>query len=208
MSNPASQPLAPGVDLAHDDDSYLLLYMADAASNRILAEAAFEVFVSRHWDMLIGFCHQQRFETFDNGAEAFVNATFLKAFDYAASFKPPTDSGEEAIRRKVQNWLFTILERLFLDARRKLLREIKARKPKEGEEKVGEPLEQTETYADSDFVPRETKRQAVSARRRTLMLQFSELGGVRISPPTPRPRRDPAWQRHGPSARGIGCRSI
>jgi RNA polymerase sigma factor (sigma-70 family) len=171
---PASQPLAPRADVDHDDDSYLLLYMADAASNRVLAEAAFEVFVNRHWDMVMGFCLKQRYETFGDGAEHFVNETFLKAFKHAASFKPPPNGDEEAIHRKAQNWLFTILERIFLDARRKLHREIKARKPAEGDEKITPLSEQAETYADCDVIPRETKRQAISARRRTLMLQFMQ----------------------------------
>lgn len=174
MSNPAPQ-LTPGVDLDHDDDSYLLLYMADSASNRELAEAAFTAFVGRHWDMLMGFCHQQRFETFGDNAEAFVNATFLKAFKYANSFKPPSKGSEEDTRQKVQNWLFTILEHLFLDARRKLLDEIKARKPINDKE-PSEPIAQAETYEDIENLPKETKRQAISARRRTLMQHFmSEL---------------------------------
>lgn len=164
-----------GVDLNHDDDSYLLLYMADVASNRELAEAAFTIFVGRHWAMLMGFCYQKRFETFGDSAEAFVNATFLKAFKCAGSFKPPHKGSEEDIRKKVQNWLFTILERLFLDARRKLLDEIKAREPI-NDRQLEEPVAEAETYEDSDSVPRETQRQVISARRRNLMQQFmSEL---------------------------------
>jgi RNA polymerase sigma factor (sigma-70 family) len=173
VSTTASQPLNPGADPDHDDDSYLLLYMADAASDRALAEAAFEVFVSRHWDLLIGFCRQQRFETFGNSAEDFVNATFLKAFEHAASFKPPHNADEQAIRRKVQNWLFTILKRLFFDTRRKLWREIDARKSEYGDEKIA-PFQQSENYVDCEAIPQESERQAVSARRRNLLEQFMQ----------------------------------
>jgi len=174
VSHQAAQPLVPGVDLDHDDDSYLLFYMADAASNRPLAEAAFTEFVDRHWDTLIGFCVTQRFETFGDKADDFVSATFLKAFENASLFKPPSKADADAIHRKVQNWLFTILQRLFFDARRKLHREIKARKSKEGDEKVAEASDQATPYIDSEILPRETKRQAISARRRTLTIQYME----------------------------------
>lgn len=175
MSNPAPQPLAPGVDLDHDDDSYLLFYMAEAASNRELAEAAFTVFVTRHWDTVMGFCHKQRYETFGDSAEAFVNATFVKAFKHASSFKAPSDADPTAIHRKAQNWLFTILQRLFLDARRKLRDEVKARQPINDKEPT-DPICQAEPYEDTETVPSETNRQALTARRRTLLAQFmSEL---------------------------------
>ncbi len=172
MSQPAAQPFAPGVDLERDDDGYLLLYMAEAATNRPLAEAAFLEFVRRHEAALMGFCYKQRFETFGDGAEDFVNATFLQAFDQAGSFESPAGADATTIHRAAQNWLFTILRNLFLSARRKLYREIAARKPKDEDEKHPEPADAESVDVQAPPSVRQTKREGVSARRRTLTLQF------------------------------------
>ena len=171
MNYPAAQPHPSGYDFSKDDDSFLLLYMAEAGSNRPLAEAAFSEFVGRHWRTMIGFCREQRLETFQDGAEDFVDATFLRAFERASSYTVKSTDPEQ-IHRDVQNWLFTILQRIFLDARRRLLKEIKARKRRDGDRTLPEAFEPSEIDCKASPMAVQSQREATSARRRTLTDRF------------------------------------
>lgn len=145
--------------------------MAETASNRPLAEAAFSEFVDRHWRPMIGFCRQQRLETFQDRAEDFVDAAFLRVFEKASSYTAKSTDPEQ-VHKDVQNWLFTILRNIFLDARRRLLGEIKARKRREGDSTAPEAFEPAEIDCEARPPALPSKREVNSARRRTLTDRF------------------------------------
>lgn len=105
-------------DLESEPDDGLITYMALKDDDLGLAQRACEELYRRHARTLIGWCLKNRAETFGKDAKDFVNATFLKAYDKAATFKFSTGATLEVRRFKVRRWLFQILYRLFLDGRR------------------------------------------------------------------------------------------
>lgn len=105
-------------DLESESDDGLITYMALKDEDPVLAQRACEELYWRHSRTLLGWCLKNRAETFGKDAKDFVNATFLKAYDKADSFKFSAGPTPDAARLKVRRWLFQILYRLFLDARR------------------------------------------------------------------------------------------
>ncbi|MGD0262430.1 MAG: sigma-70 family RNA polymerase sigma factor [Verrucomicrobiota bacterium] len=102
-----------GLDGETDDG--LVTFMAFKATDEETALKACEELHRRHARFLLAWSLKHRKETFGESAEAFVNATFFRAYKEAEGFvctdpKQGTD--------QVLAWLFRILKNLFLDSLR------------------------------------------------------------------------------------------
>ncbi|HEY5297272.1 MAG TPA: hypothetical protein VIK59_05060 [Verrucomicrobiae bacterium] len=111
----------PILELESDDG--LVTYMALKDEDAALARRACEELHRRHARFMLGWCLNNRAETFGSSAEDFVNIAFRKAYDKADTFICPVDANVETKRRKVKSWLFLILYNTFLDSRSAEIRE-------------------------------------------------------------------------------------
>jgi DNA-directed RNA polymerase specialized sigma24 family protein len=100
-------------ELHGESDDGLLTLMAFKDTDEELSCRACEELHRRHSQFLLAWCIQQRKETFGESAEAFVNATFIKAYREADSF---VCRDRANAKQQVVAWLFRILKNLFLDS--------------------------------------------------------------------------------------------
>jgi DNA-directed RNA polymerase specialized sigma24 family protein len=114
---PLVAPMDPVLELEPDDG--LVTYMALKDEDPDLAMRACTELHRRHSRFLMGWCLNNRAETFGDAAEDFVNLAFIKAYEKAESFQCPSNLDPALKRRKVVAWLFRILKNSFFDARDK-----------------------------------------------------------------------------------------
>ena len=100
-------------DLEGETDEGLLTYMALKDDDVDLAQRACEQLHHRHAHFLLAWCYKERYQTFGDSAEDFINETFLRAYRQAKSFVC-TDLSQA--RQQVLAWLFRILRNVFIDS--------------------------------------------------------------------------------------------
>jgi hypothetical protein len=97
-------------------------------------------------------------------AEDFVSVTFIKAYDYAHTFKCAVGLSAETKRRKVRRWLFLLLYNTFLDSRKGEKREPFFR-PVNSDDGLLLDFPELGPIAETS---------GISARRKNLVLNFIE----------------------------------
>src|SRR5262245_1886125 len=83
----------PALELEPEDG--LVTFMALKDEDTDMAQLACQELYRRHARFLLGWCLNNRAETFGKAAEDFVNMAFLKAYDKAGTFVCPADLDED-----------------------------------------------------------------------------------------------------------------
>ncbi len=132
-----------GLDREPDDG--LVTFMAFKATDEVLALKACDELHRRHARFLLAWCIKYRRETFGESAEAFVNATLLRAYQEADKFfcTEPSQSTDQVLA-----WLFRIMKNLYLDALRAEKRRPLVRCTDEEVERLEEIEEKRQEVAD------------------------------------------------------------
>jgi RNA polymerase sigma factor (sigma-70 family) len=148
-----------------DSEADLVAWMTLREEDEEVAFEACAVLYRRHGPVLLGWCQQKMGDIFGAAAEDFVNATFLKAFDYAETFKCPSGTPPEEQKKRVVGWLFTILENLLKDSFKAEARERKFRNRDVDVAELGydEPFD-FPTQSNTDEQPQPSRRAILTAK--------------------------------------------
>jgi len=159
-------------ELEAESDDGLVVYMALKDQDLDLAQRACEQLHHRHAHFLLAWCYRERYQTFGDSAEDFVNETFLRAYRQAQHFVC-TDLSQG--RQQILAWLFRILRNVFLDSMRSENRSPLVRIESGPDDKPSDNFAENVIAAEEGQAakaPDNIHHNAVSAQRRNLVLQF------------------------------------
>jgi RNA polymerase sigma factor (sigma-70 family) len=147
------QAAGAGVDLRHENDEDLLIYMSMRADDPAVARAAWAEFFRRHAKYLYRCCLRFTKNVLDEaGTNDLVQETLIRAYDRAGTFNAAGIKDTERLERRTRAWLGRIALNIFRD----MLRD------RDGRREV--PLDENDPAPEPE--PRQTS--LTSARRQLI----------------------------------------
>ena len=147
------QAAGAGVDLRHENDEDLLIYMSMRADDPAVARAAWAEFFRRHAKYLYRRCRRFTKNVLDEaGTNDLVQETLIRAYDRAGTFNGAGIKDTQRLERRTRAWLGRIALNIFRD----ILRD------REGRREV--PLDENDPAPEPE--PRQTS--LTSARRQLI----------------------------------------
>jgi RNA polymerase sigma factor (sigma-70 family) len=147
------QAAGVGVDLRHESDEDLLIYMSMRAEDPAVAQAAWAEFFRRHAKYLYGRCRRFSRNVLDEaGTNDLVQETLIRAYDKAGTFNAAGIKDTKRLERRTRAWLGRIALNIFRD----MLRD------RDGRREV--PLDENDPAPEPE--PRQTS--LTSARRQLI----------------------------------------
>jgi RNA polymerase sigma factor (sigma-70 family) len=150
-------------DLGAEPEDGLVTCMALLEEDFDLAQRACEELYRRHAHFLVGWCVNNRAETYGRDALDLVNVTFERALRAAPRYRSRSDLDSDGRRRHVIAWLFKILENAYRDSRKAEQREPLLRDDSEGADGLLEESGELQERPDAG---------RVSFERRNLVRRF------------------------------------